>query len=170
MNRKVTDLKENEVIHCQTQEDFDRIIAMNPNNDLDNSIWASENHKTCYRPNARESKGEYSRKSFFEDHGFTIYPASDFLAPSIDEKIQDLKDFAKTQGMKCEVVLSPVPKRIEVEYYDWCYDNRLTKRVSLNFEVPNWDSLKDKDDIGLFLAKQLEDYLNGEIGKEESNV
>lgn len=80
----VTDLKENEVIHCPTLEEAEAICRLMdgaglrwrngvPYSKITN--WAVHKRATCYNP----SKGTYSTHSFYVDEGYTIHKASEFL-------------------------------------------------------------------------------------------
>ena len=52
-----------------------------------------------------------------------------------------------------------VKEMIKVTYIDWEYaDNKM--EVNFSFKINDWKTVKDKDDVGDFLAKQLEEYLN----------
>lgn len=62
------------------------------------------------------------------------------------------------------------PKRIEVKCIDHDYEqgNYFADKFALRFQSKNLGE-RDYDEIGQFLSKQLEKFLNGEIGKEDSN-
>ena len=88
----------------------------------------------------------------------------DFLKPSIQDKIEELKELAKSQGMECEVVVKE-RKRVKTKSVELRmerennYDPLIIFKATVGSDVPfNFDAgLKD------FLAKQLELYLNGEV-------
>lgn len=88
----------------------------------------------------------------------------DFLKPSLSDKIEELKELAKSQGLECEVVVKE-RKRVKTKSVELRmerennYDPLIIFKATVGSDVPfNFDAgLKD------FLAKQLERYLNGEI-------
>jgi hypothetical protein len=82
--RKITDLKPNEVIHCPTQEGWDKIIALNLNNTLRSWHWDKYTSESVYDPNWDNGHGGYSPVEWYETNGYTIYPASDFLEPDFE--------------------------------------------------------------------------------------
>lgn len=169
--KKVTDLSENEVIHCQTLKEAEAICKLMHEaglkwNDGDSYINTNWNvFQDCYNP----KKGTHDRIEFCRKKGYTIHPASDFLAPSLSELIDNLKKQAKSEGMECDVVLKEIPKRIEVtpngsrgsnETGEWVYNfnfnfNRLNRNRFGAYEMHT--------EVLPFLAKQLEKYLNKEI-------
>lgn len=79
--RKVTDLKENEAIHCSTQEEWDRILALNPTNTVRSCKWRYNDYDSVYDPNYSNGFGGYDTLKYHEERSYTIYPASDFLEP-----------------------------------------------------------------------------------------
>ena len=70
----VTDLGENEVIRCSTFKQAEKLHS------LDDRIliqhWKVYKKNTAFRPKCRQ----YSSVQFYEDNGYTIHPASDFIA------------------------------------------------------------------------------------------
>jgi hypothetical protein len=92
--RKVTDLKYNEVIHCPTKELFMAIGDLSLKAGLNwkerwwNSISIGE---LCYCP----EKG-FARIGWFEDRGYIIYPATDFIDEDI--KVGDCVIMLKAGG------------------------------------------------------------------------
>lgn len=91
--KRVTDLNANEVIHCPTKEEFEKIISLNPENGLDISIWDRVKINTCYYPNTRQGKGEYSDIYFYKSKGYTIHQAKDFLEPEFEwGKLVEVRD------------------------------------------------------------------------------
>ena len=82
---KVTDLKENECIHCETKEQANAICKLMHDADLTwlfGDSYLEENHydiyksETCYIP----KKGTYSRLKHAKACSYTIYKAEQFLA------------------------------------------------------------------------------------------
>ena len=70
----VTDLGENEVIRCSTFDQAEKLYR------LDNRIliqhWKVYKKSTAFYPEACQ----YSSVQFYEENGYTIHPASDFIA------------------------------------------------------------------------------------------
>ena len=80
--RKVTDLKENECIHCATKEEFKAILELNPKNDVKKIVWKDYRKRTIYYPCYNNKKGSYSSINHAESYNYTIHPASDFIQPT----------------------------------------------------------------------------------------
>jgi len=80
--RKVTDLKENECIHCATKEEFKAILELNPKNDVKKIVWKDYRKRTIYYPCDNNKKGSYSSINHAESYNYTIHTASDFLQPT----------------------------------------------------------------------------------------
>ena len=79
--KKVTDLSSTECIQCETQEQWNKILTLDPfNSCLINAFWTSFKSKTVYFPN----KSGYCDIEYAQDNGYTIYPASDFLEPDFE--------------------------------------------------------------------------------------
>lgn len=57
-----------------------------------------------------------------------------------------------------------VPERVKVKWINWGWAKDLNN-VNLEFSIKHidWTDVKDKDEVGDFLASKLEKYLNGEI-------
>ena len=81
---KVTDLKENECIHCETEEQANAICKLMHDAGLtwlSGSSYLSENRyhvyksKTCYSPKIRQ----YANFNFYKKNDYTIYKAEQFL-------------------------------------------------------------------------------------------
>ena len=82
--KKVTELQENEVIHCPTKEEFEKIIALNPENDLRVTMWNAYKQETCYHPFGTIHKGKYCDIDYYKSRGCTIHQARDFLEPEFE--------------------------------------------------------------------------------------
>ena len=77
--KKVTDLKENECIHCTTKEEFKAILELNPKNDVDLKCWYNEKEETVYYPAKDYLRGDFNSLEYAKEESHTIHPASDFL-------------------------------------------------------------------------------------------
>lgn len=91
--RKVTDLKENEVIHCQTAMEALRICNLMQGNGWDKvcanpTAWYVNREETYYRPKA-ETYGNILQLGPITHT--SIYPASDFLVPIETYEVKELK-------------------------------------------------------------------------------
>jgi len=84
--RLVTDLGENECIHCPTEREAEAICKLMHEAGLEWTdgcsylkviCWSENKYKTCYIP----KNGTYSSIDFHKYDGLTIHPASDFLPP-----------------------------------------------------------------------------------------
>ena len=64
---KLEDLTEQQAIHCKTQEQWDYLISLNPNNDLSSTCWTLFGENTLYIPAGNEGKGLWSSLSFFDN-------------------------------------------------------------------------------------------------------
>jgi len=103
--RKVKDyIGQNVAIYCSSKEEWDKIVDLFPS---DRSI-----KKTYWQNSVNNGKSDtinidgygWSPKKHYEDEGYTIYPASDFLGEikSISEK--DLKEGEIYLGKWAEIV------------------------------------------------------------------
>lgn len=79
--KKVTDLGKEEVIHCKTQEEFDKILALTPNNTVPNKSWGIHKSETYYWPFIFGGTGACCFLENANNKDYKIYPASDFLEP-----------------------------------------------------------------------------------------
>jgi len=84
--KKITDLKENEVIHCPTEREAEAICLLMHNAGLEwkdstsylgYSFWKEWGTESCYNP----SKGAIAPTIYYQDKNYKIHPASDFLPP-----------------------------------------------------------------------------------------
>ena len=82
--KKVTELQENEVIHCPTIEEFEKIIALNPENGCDVINWYVFREQTCYNPSNKTYKVNSLGRELYEYDGYTIHQAKDFLEPEFE--------------------------------------------------------------------------------------
>ncbi len=80
----VTDLGENEVIHCPTLEEAEAICRLMDGvglrwrhgaSSLKENDWHTYEKNTCYRP----KRGTFTELKFFKYIGYTIHKASEFL-------------------------------------------------------------------------------------------
>jgi hypothetical protein len=83
--KKVTDLKENEVVHCPTEREAEAICLLMHNagfnwssgkSFLEDTYWGKFKENTCYSPTTRLYN---NLKDYKVNNFFTIHPASDFL-------------------------------------------------------------------------------------------
>jgi len=84
--KKITDLSALTCIHCETQEQWNKILTLDPfNTHVYSDNWLLYNRESVYFPN----KNNYCDIEYAQDNGYTIYPASDFLDPEFEygEKI-----------------------------------------------------------------------------------
>lgn len=107
--KKVTDLKENEVIHCPTEAEAIAICKLMHEAGLKwfdgdfyslGSYWQKFQANTCYRPN----KGTFDDLCVFGERGCTIHPASDFLTET-QSTPQPEKQAEKEVSIKIETVV-----------------------------------------------------------------
>lgn len=84
----VTDLKDNEVIHCSTPEENNIILQLFHNAGLkwctgktylEKNEWETYEENTCYNP----SKGNYGNLDHWKNINTIIHPTSDFLGYEI---------------------------------------------------------------------------------------
>ena len=81
---KVTDLKENECIHCETEEQANAICKLMHEAGLewvDGDSYLSEN---CYESYKSETcyftaEGQFCSLDYYKRNGYTIYKAEQFL-------------------------------------------------------------------------------------------
>ena len=83
-----------------------------------------------------------------------------FANQYLSDKIEELKELAKSQGMECEVVCKE-RKRMIVNF-DLSSQNINGKDAEFKFILSDKKHI-DLLDAGQFLAKQLEKYLNNEL-------
>ena len=81
---KVTDLKENEVIHCKNEEQANAICKLmheaglkwnSSFSYLNDNKFKDYKKQTCYNP----KEGKYSYLDYYKREGYTIYKAEHFL-------------------------------------------------------------------------------------------
>ena len=81
---KVTDLKENECIHCETEEQANAICKLmyeaglkwrNGTSYLSKSNYSSHTSETCYFPKS----GQYDELSYAKEENYKIYKAEQFI-------------------------------------------------------------------------------------------
>ena len=79
--KKVTDLSSTEYIHCKTQEQWNKILALDPfNTRIYSDNWLDYGCNSVYYP----KKSTYSHMYYVQESGYIIYPASDFLEPEFE--------------------------------------------------------------------------------------
>lgn len=99
--KKITDLKENEVIHCPTKEEFKKIIGLNPKNDCRVHLWDHFKERMCYCPKGDCDTGDFGSENYYIDKDYTIHQAKDFLEPEFewgeecDFRDNDLQEWRK---------------------------------------------------------------------------
>jgi hypothetical protein len=80
----VTDLGENEVIHCPTIEEAEAICRLmdwaglrwnGGDSYLQENDWRTHKKNTCYRP----KRGTFTELKFFKENGYIIHKAPEFL-------------------------------------------------------------------------------------------
>lgn len=81
---KVTDLKQNEVIHCSTENEANELCKLMHESGLKwttnksylkHNLWYNYKENTCYDPNL----GTFSNLNYFNRKKYKIYPAKDFI-------------------------------------------------------------------------------------------
>jgi hypothetical protein len=93
--RKIEDLTGEEVIHCSTEGEWVKVRALQKVGfKCTPSCWEEHREDTCYLP----LRGTFGSLGDFQEEGYTIYPASDFLEPEFEwgEKIE-VRDFPLDQ-------------------------------------------------------------------------
>lgn len=95
--RVVTDLGDNECIHCPTEREAEAICKLmheaglkwvNGDSYLTLIKWSEYKSQTYYRPKA----GKRAEISYATEKGYTIHPASDFLPASFYDEAQPNSD------------------------------------------------------------------------------
>ena len=86
---KVTDLKKNECIHCETEEQANAICKlmheagltwMFGDSYLSRNNYDEYKSETCYNP----KKGQYAKFNFYKQNNYTIYKAEQFLTKNTE--------------------------------------------------------------------------------------
>ena len=77
--RKIEDYKDQKVaIHCSTKEEWDKIVDLFDSPTVKKHYW--EDVVNLGKSDTINIDGcGWSPKKYYEDEGYTIYPASDFL-------------------------------------------------------------------------------------------
>ena len=78
--KKVTDLKENECIHFETKEQFEKILKLNPFNSVPFVFWEDNKEETVYYPFSYGKTGAYGSLNYAKSENHTIHKASEFLS------------------------------------------------------------------------------------------
>lgn len=96
---KVTDLKENEVIHCETLEQYDAICKLlheagywwrSGSSFLEYKVYDIYAPQTCLCP----KKGGHQKKEWYEENGYIVYHATAFITPT-----QTKEEYAKERAI-----------------------------------------------------------------------
>jgi hypothetical protein len=78
--RKIEDYKDQKVaIHCSTQEEWDKIVDLFPSDRSVEKIYWQQEINNGKSDTININGYGWSPKKHFENTGYTIYPASDFL-------------------------------------------------------------------------------------------
>lgn len=140
--------------------------------------------KKNYKPSTESAYIEQLKKEAFERFGeikdgdrfdrsemnFKVRQSKDYICDAING-FKYHKEFDQLQfgnlSIYCEGKWAKkLPERVKVEWLDWNWVNYSHDIINQEFELKNinWDKVQNKDDIGEYLAKALEDYLNKEAG------
>lgn len=140
--RDIKSLKENEVIHCETEEEAKAICKLfheagkrwgDGNSYLDFAGWHVFGGNTCY-----SSYGQFCNKEHYLSEGKTIIPAFEFLwTPTNGEMIEVSSNEFRTV---CEVRFIGMDEEFYVGYDDntemydgWLYARPLSKEIIIDF-------------------------------------
>ena len=89
--RKIEDYKDQKVaIHCSTKEEWDKIVDLFPSGRSIKKIYWQANVNNGKSDTINIDGCGWSPKKHYEDNGYTIYPASDFLEEeTVNSLIED---------------------------------------------------------------------------------
>ena len=133
--------------------------------------------QTNFKPSTEQTYFEQLKKEAFERFG-EIKKGDMFLLDKGNQgefKINKLKEFDYDKGTDRLFIggyfiyqqgkWATKIESFKATYIDWNYaDNGM--EVNLTFKMNNWNKAEDKDDIGEYLAEQLNKYLN----EKEKNI
>jgi len=118
--KKVTDLKENECIHCATKEEFKAILDLNPKNTCELSYWETWRGQTIYFPYHLSQTGTWDKLSYARRNNYTIHPASDFLQPTYQLTKSQIIEISEDGSLVKELFPDVFEVELEVgKWYNW---------------------------------------------------
>ena len=93
-NNPFENFTENDCIACPTQDIFNQIRALNPNDNCKDKHWETYKEETQYTPFFNGVKGAYGPLNHAKQKGFTIHQPEQFLKPQFDhlEEIEVSRD------------------------------------------------------------------------------
>jgi len=152
--KKVTDLKENEVIHCKTKDEAEKIITLIVDNgfcgfnDVNQWLGYYKYYKkdTCYNP----TNQEYCDYNYYKSNHYTIYPASDFISP-----IYTIEDLRKG---RCAVVNDGTLDELNRVLLT-AFPNELPTAGSFEYYYGNGDSWYYHDEPCPIPTQSVEEFL-----------
>jgi len=116
--KHIKDLTEQDCIHCATQEEFNAVLLVHNPMNITVHHYLSYKNTTVLHKEGAISSTEYAR-----DHGFTIHPASDFLAPTVNvlTEIGDCKVIRHNDG--CIVIKDDKAMTLTKDIVNWIKEN-----------------------------------------------
>lgn len=102
--KKIEDYKDKKAaIHCSTKEEWDKIVDLLPSDKTVKGIHWQENVNNGKSDTINIKGYAWSPKKYYEDNGYTIYPASDFLEEQYVELITD-SAWGVKKGAICKII------------------------------------------------------------------
>ena len=160
---KVTDLKENECIHCETEEQAKAICRLmheaglewkGGQSYLSKSNYSSHTSETCYFPKS----GQYDELSYAKEENYKIYKAEEFL-------IQNTKTMSTVVNINPDTSeLNIIPQEgfeIDLENSDLKNGKVILKKVKEKYPSNfNYDYERDGNTTYRSLSVKYADKLN----------
>jgi len=135
--KKVTDLKENECIHCATKKEFKAILGLNPKNTVEKRVWKDYREETIYYPCDDNKKGGYSGINHAKEYNYTIHHASDFLQPTYQLTKEQIIEIAENGSLVKDLFPDAFEKSLKSNLW-----NFVTSKIG--FEYLIYGNEKDK--------------------------
>lgn len=160
---KVTDLKENECIHCETEEQANAICKLmheagftwnNGDSYLSENNYDIYKSGTCYFP----EDGEYGNLHYSKEENYKIYKAEQFLT----QEKQIMSTIVNTNSNILEINITPKEGfEIDVENSDLKNGKVLFKEVENNYPSEfEYNYVRDGETIMLDFSKKYSYKLN----------
>ena len=115
--KNIKDLTEQDCIHCATQEEWDAIARLVPDN-VRRKEWNFPVDLTVVW-----ADGVIAPLDWAKEHGYTIHPASDFLTPTVNvlTEIGDTKVIRHNDG--CIVIKDDKAMTLTKDIVNWIKEN-----------------------------------------------
>lgn len=135
--RLIEKLNANQCIHCASQNEFDKILALNNKNNCKNNDFSLFKEKSVYYPCRDYSKGDIFSIDYANANNHTIYSASEFIDTTFHwGQIIELSNDGINWDYKTFVDYNPIKmsefKYIVVDEYGYSETYKYARRPVFN--------------------------------------